>query len=67
MEFFGDFGGNAMAVEAAVAAGAVPSTPLDQEAVGPEDGIGPLQLLPQGHREIARGTAVQPHLFFQQI
>lgn len=57
---FGDAGGLALAVVAAVgAAGAVPTTTPHQEAAGPENGIGPLELLAQRHGQVARRAAVQ--------
>ena len=68
MVFLCDPGGDTLAVVAAVrAAGAVSTTALHQEAAGPEDGICPLQLLTQGHGEVARRAAVQLHFLPQQI
>lgn len=61
-------GGHTLAVEAAVrAAGTVTPAALHQEAARPEDGVRPLELLPQGDREVARRAAVQSHLFSQQV
>lgn len=63
MVFLGGFGWNTLTVEAAMgAAGTVSTTALHQEAAGPEDGICPLQLLAQGHGEVARGAAVEANI-----
>lgn len=60
--FLCDPGGNALAVVAAVgAAGAVSAAALHQEAAWPENGVGLLQLLAQGHGEVARRATVQPN------
>lgn len=68
MVFFGDFGWHTLAVIAALlTAGTVPTTPFDQQAQWPEDGVCPLELLAQGHGEVARGAAVQPRLLLQQV
>lgn len=63
MVFFGDFRWHTLALVAALlATGTVPSTSFHQETQRPEDGVRSLQLLPQRHREVARGAAVQPRL-----
>lgn len=68
MVFLCDPGGNALAVVAAVrAAGAVSTAAIHQEAAWPENGIGPLQLLTQGHWEVAWCAAVQSNFVPQQI
>lgn len=68
MVLLDDPGRRTLAVGAAMrAAGTVAPTALHQEAARPEDGVRPLELLPQGDREVARRAAVQSHLFSQQV
>lgn len=68
MVLLGHPAGNALAVVAAVrAAGAVSTAAFHQEAARPENGIGPLQLLTQGHGEVAWSAAVQLDFLPQQV
>lgn len=64
----GDLAGDTLTLAAGLqAARAVPATALHQEAARPEDGVGPLQLLPDRHREVAGRAAVEPHLLLEQV
>ena len=64
----GDLAGDALTLAAGVqAARAVPAAALHQQAARPEDGVGPLQLLPDGHGEVAGCAAVEPHLLLEQV
>lgn len=49
------------------AAGAIPSTALNQETAWPENGICPLQFFPDGHREVPRCAAVESHLLLEKV
>lgn len=64
----GDFAGDTLTLAAGVqAARAVPAAALHQETARPEDSVGPLELLPDGHGEVARRAAIEPHLFLEQV
>lgn len=68
MILLGDLAGDTLTLAAGLqAARAVPATALHQEAARPEDGVGPLQLLPDRHREVAGRAAVEPHLLLEQV
>lgn len=68
MVFFGHFGGWTLAIVAVVrAACAVPSTTLHQQAVGPEDGVRPFQLLTQCDGKVPWSATVKPYLLTKQV
>lgn len=68
MILLGDLAGDTLTFAAGVqAARAVPAAALHQEAARPEDGVGPLQLLPDRHGEVAGRAAVEPHLLLEQV
>lgn len=68
MVFFGDFCWHTLALIAALlTTGTVSPTAFHQQAQWPEDGVSSLQLLPQGHGEVARSATVQPRLLLQEV
>lgn len=68
MVLFGDFCWHTLALVAALlTTGTVSTTAFHQQTQRPEDGVRPFQLLPQRHREVARGATVQPCLLLQEV